>query len=106
METRKNLTNETAIHDSIRAILADYCDLSSNVPLNLSLSIRNDLAIDSLTFVSILLRLEDVLETDLLESGIELHRIETIGDLVRIGRTVQDSKSSHLATEISHKESA
>jgi acyl carrier protein len=92
------------IHDCIRGILVDYCELNASAPLDLSLSIREDLAIDSLTFVSIILRLEDALKVDLLESGIELHTISTIGDLVRAGQSLQ--QSSQLKTVPHHKESA
>jgi acyl carrier protein len=91
------------IHDCIRGILSDYCELKSDAPMDLTLSIRNDLAIDSLTFVSIILRLEDSLQVDLLESGIELHKIESIGDLIDVGQSLQ--KSSVL-TVSNHKESA
>jgi acyl carrier protein len=91
------LTSETALQDCIRGILSDYSELNPSAPLNLSLSIRNDLAIDSLTFVSILLRLEDALEVDLIEKGVELHTIESVGDLIDIARSLS---TTH------HKESA
>jgi hypothetical protein len=69
-------------------------------PLPPGLSIRQGLAIDSLSLVSILVALGEELAVDIAESGIELSGIQTVGDLVRLGDDLAAIATSpkHLAT--------
>jgi acyl carrier protein len=86
--------NDKSLEDRIGEILADYSDSAKKGPLDLSLSLRDDLAIDSLSFVSIVLRLEDAFAVDLVEKGFQLHTMKTIGDLVELGRSLENLKLS------------
>jgi acyl carrier protein len=49
------------------------------------LSIRDELGVESLSLVSVLVELGAELEVDVAESGVELSRIQTVGDLIGIG---------------------
>ena len=60
-----------------------------NRPLDARLALRADLAIQSLSLVSLILRLEEEFEVDLVESGIELRSLETIADLIAFCRTAK-----------------
>lgn len=57
-----------------------------------TLSLKNDLAIESLSLVSLTLRLGDELGVDVVELGLELGDVKTLGDLVEIARTLARSR--------------
>jgi acyl carrier protein len=65
-------------------------------PFPVGLSIRKDLAVESLSLVSVAVKLGDELGVDVLEAGVELGTLETVGDLVTIGRSL----ASHAAAEL------
>ncbi len=58
-------------------------------PLRASLSLRNDLAIESLSLVSLALRLGTELGVDIVEEGVELGKLSTLGDLLDVARTLR-----------------
>jgi acyl carrier protein len=62
-------------------------------PLDARLSLRKDLAIESLSLVSLALRLGDELGVDVPEMSLELGRLETLGDLVTMANTLSGLKS-------------
>ena len=53
-------------------------------PFPKSLSIRKDLAVESLSLVAVTLRLGDELNVDVTEAGIDLGGLNTVGDLVTV----------------------
>jgi len=59
-------------------------------PLHSGLSLRNDLAIESLSLVSLTLRLGGELGVDIVEQGVELGRLSTVGDLLDVARTLTE----------------
>lgn len=61
-------------------------------PLDGRLSLKNDLAIESLSLVSLTLRLGDELGVDVVEMGLELGDVKTLGDLVQVADTISRSK--------------
>jgi acyl carrier protein len=61
-------------------------------PLDGKLSLKNDLAIESLSLVSLTLRLGDELGVDVVEMGLELGDVKTLSDLVQIADTISRSK--------------
>lgn len=61
-------------------------------PLPAALSIRTELAVESLSLVSVLVDLGAELEVDVTESGVELSRIETVGDLITVGNELAASR--------------
>lgn len=56
------------------------------------LSLKNDLAIESLSLVSLTLRLGDELGKDVVEMGLELGDVKTLGDLLEIAHTISRAK--------------
>ena len=58
-------------------------------PLDPQLSLQNDLAIESLSLVSLALRLGGDLGVDIVEQGLELRDLKTVGDLVNVARTLK-----------------
>jgi acyl carrier protein len=62
-------------------------------PLSLRLSLRDDLAIESLTLVSLAVQLGTELGVDVVDVGLELGEVRTLGDLVRVARGISDSRS-------------
>jgi acyl carrier protein len=84
---------ETQLEECITEILREYSQASSlPSPLKPSLSLRDDLAIESLSLVSVVLRLGDILGVDVVDSGFELHTLDTVGSLMALGKKLQISK--------------
>ena len=68
--------------DRLANVLAEYVPvMPTNRPLAEELSLRQDLALDSLALVSVLVRLGDDFGTDVADHDFELAGIETVGDL-------------------------
>jgi acyl carrier protein len=63
-------------------------------PLRSEFSLRDQIGLDSFALVSLMLRLGEEFNVDFVEEssrlGIQLHEISTFGDLVRLGRAVND----------------
>jgi acyl carrier protein len=57
--------------------------------LDRRLSLRGDLAIDSLALVSLTIRLGEEFDVDIVESGIEFGQLQTVGDLLAIAEKLQ-----------------
>jgi acyl carrier protein len=62
-------------------------------PLEAGLSLRDDLAIESLSLVSLALRLGDELGVDVVELELELGDVKTLGDLVKVAHTISSMKA-------------
>jgi acyl carrier protein len=88
------MSSETAEARVERLVLEYAQTLPSKRPLDLRLSLRDDLAIESMSLLSLTVRLGEELEVDVLDLGLELGNLQTVGDLVRTAR-----KLSHLKTE-------
>jgi acyl carrier protein len=58
--------------------------VSDGAPLDGKLTLRGDLAIDSLALVSLTIRLGEELEVDVVESGLDFSQLETVADLMAI----------------------
>lgn len=72
----------------IAELVLSYADRAPTAPLSASLSLRRDLSIDSLSLVALTLRLGDELHVDLVERGIDLSRLDTVGDLFALARSL------------------
>jgi acyl carrier protein len=72
-----------------RLVLQYAQSVPATRPLDARLSLRNDLAIESLSLVSLALRLGGELGVDIAEAGLELHDLKTIGDLVNVARSLE-----------------
>jgi acyl carrier protein len=71
-----------------RLVLEYAQSLPPSRPLDPSLSLRNDLVIESLSLVSLTLRLGDELGVDVVEMGLELGDVKTLADLQGIARSI------------------
>jgi hypothetical protein len=77
------------IEDRITALLLEYVQTAPAGPLDPSLSLREDLAIESLSLVALTLRVGDALNVDLTQAGIELGGLHTVSDLFQLGRRLE-----------------
>jgi acyl carrier protein len=79
----------TNLEDRITEILLEYAEAApAGGRLDASLSLRRDLEIESLSLVALVLRIGDELQVDLSDAGIELAKLNTVGDLFQLGRTL------------------
>jgi len=77
-----------------RLVLEYAQSLPPGRPLNPGLSLRDDLVIESLSLVSLTLQLGDELGVNVVDSGIELGELKTLGDLVAMARMLSRTKSN------------
>jgi acyl carrier protein len=74
----------------IERLVLEYAQtVPAGRPLDARLSLRDDLAIESLSLVSLTLRIGDEMGVDVMEVGVELGAVKTVGDLVRVARTLE-----------------
>lgn len=76
----------------IAELVLSYSDRAPAAPVSASLSLRRDLSIDSLSLVALTLRLGDELQVDLVERGLDLSRLDTVGDLFALARSLHPEK--------------
>lgn len=75
-------------------LVREYSDsVPTASPLNPRLSLRDDLAIESLSLVSLAVRLGMELGVDVADVGLELGGVKTFGDLVRVAESIQVSSN-------------
>jgi acyl carrier protein len=67
-------------------------------PLDTGLSLRDDLAIESLSLVSLTLRLADELGVNVEELDVEFGDVKTLGDLMRVAQTLARSSKEANTT--------
>lgn len=86
---------EVAVEETearVERLVREYTQgLPAERPLDARLSLRDDLAIESLTLVSLTLRLGDELGVDVVELGLELGDLKTLGDLHKVAQTISRS---------------
>jgi acyl carrier protein len=82
------------LEDRVERLVLEYAQsLPAARPLDRGLSLRNDLVIESLSLVSLTLRLGDELGVDLVEAGLELGDVKTVGDLVSMAHAIERTKN-------------
>ncbi len=84
-------TNEARVE---RLVVEYAQSLPERRPLDARLSLRDDLAIESLSLVSLTVRLGDELGVDVLDSGVELGEVKTLGDLVNVAHALSRLSTS------------
>lgn len=68
--------------DRVASVLAEYVAvMPANRPLPAALSLRQDLALESLALVSVLIRLGNEFGIDIGDQEFDLASLETVGDL-------------------------
>jgi acyl carrier protein len=83
------------LEQRIATLVLEYAQTPAAPPLAATMSLRSDLSIDSLSMVSLVLRLGDVLGVDLVESGQDVGRLETVGDLLALGHSLMAKGAAH-----------
>lgn len=76
-------------YDRVCALVLQYAQTTPDLPMSPSLSLRRDLSIDSLSLVALTLRIGDEVGVDLIEAGVDLGHLDTVGDLVALFQTLQ-----------------
>ena len=82
------MTSSQTIEETIAKLLLEYAQNSLPQPVPPELSLRDDLAIESLSLVSVVLRLGEELGVDVVDSGIEVGGLVTVGDLISLARSL------------------
>ena len=82
-----------AVESMITDLILEYAlNAPAERPLRAELSLRDEIGLDSFSLVSVMLRLGEELNVDLMEEstrlGIDLQNILTFGDLVRLSRAI------------------
>jgi acyl carrier protein len=84
---------DETLEDRVERLVMEYAQsLPGTRPLDRQLSLRNDLVIESLSLVSLTLRLGEELGVDLVEVGFELGDVKTVGDLVSMAHAIAKTK--------------
>jgi acyl carrier protein len=74
----------------VERLVSEYAqNAPARRPLDPSLSLKEDLEIESLSLVSLTLRLGDEFGVDVVELGLELDGVKTVGDLITIAQSLQ-----------------
>jgi acyl carrier protein len=73
----------------VERTLAEYAQKPLPRPLDARLSLRDDLAIESLSLVSLVVRLGDDLGVDAADEGLELEGLSTVGDLLALAHRLE-----------------
>ena len=80
--------SETMEERITRLLLEHAQNVPPERPFPLGLSIRKDLAVESLSLVSVTIALGEELGVDVVELGIDLGGLDTVGDMVAFGRSL------------------
>src|SRR5262245_38203658 len=73
--------------EMVTRLLLDYAPVVPiERPLPTGLSLRHDLAVESLSLVALVLRLGDELSADVVASGIDLGQLSTVADLLAVAQ--------------------
>jgi acyl carrier protein len=70
----------------VERLVSEYAQRVPPGSLDPRLSLRDDLGVESLSLVSLVVRLGDDLGADVTEAGLELAGIDTVGDLVALAQ--------------------
>jgi len=79
-----------AVEDRVTRLLAGYAVRPPGPRPDARLSLRDDLGIESLSLVSLVVRLGDELGVDAADDALDLAGLRTVGDLVALARRLSD----------------
>jgi acyl carrier protein len=90
---------DESLEARVERLVLEYAQsLPSSRPLDPRLSLRDDLVIESLSLVSLTLQLGDELGVNVVDLGIELGELRTLGDLVSMARTLSGVRTQETLT--------
>ena len=86
--------DDPSLEAKVSRLITEYAQApapvaSPTTSLDRRLTLRGDLAIDSLALVSLTIRLGEEFNVDIVESGLEFGELKTVGDLVAIAEKLQ-----------------
>jgi acyl carrier protein len=88
-----------AVEESLERLVLEYAEsVPPGRPLDARLLLKEDLAIESLSLVSLTVRLGEELGLDVAELGLEFGEMRTFGDLVRVAHTLQSLQVNQPST--------
>jgi acyl carrier protein len=80
----------------VERLVLEYAQkVPESQPLDANLSLQDDLAIESLSLVSLALRLGTEFGLDIVELDVDLGRLKTFGDVVNMARTLLQHELSN-----------
>lgn len=80
------MTAAESMEACVTRLVVEYAaSVPDERPLSPLLTLRGDLAIESLSLVSLAIRLGDEIGVDVVDAGIDLGPVKTLGDLVEVG---------------------
>jgi acyl carrier protein len=82
------------INARVAALVLEYSHSPPTGRLDPKASLRNDLGVDSLSLVSVAVALGDELGVDLVESGADLGKLVTLGDLMALAHALARASPS------------
>ncbi len=78
-----------SVEESLERLIVEYAEsVPATRPLDAGLLLKEDLAIESLSLVSLTIRLGQEMGLDVAELGLEFGEMRTFGDLVRVAHTL------------------
>jgi acyl carrier protein len=91
------MTQNESMEDRVTRLVLEYAQnsLPPQRPLGPTLSLRGDLAVESLSLVSLTIRLGDELGVDVVALELNIGRVDTIGDLVALGQRLSGLKQTN-----------
>jgi acyl carrier protein len=97
-------TQTDAIEGWLARLLGEYAQKPVAVPLDPRLSLRDDLAIESLSLVSLVVRLGDKLGVDAADDSLDLAGLHTVGDLLTLAHHLQGGSHVTPGVGVGHTE--
>jgi acyl carrier protein len=82
-------TEADPLNDWVISLLAEYAQKALPSSVSPRLSLRDDLAVESLSLVSLVVRLGDELGIDASDAGLELEGLVTVGDLIALAHRLE-----------------
>jgi acyl carrier protein len=87
-------TIEETMQTRLERLVLEYAQTAPEArPLEARLSLQNDLSIESLSLVSLALRLGDEFGVNVVDMDLELGAVKTFGDLVKVAQTLKQQSN-------------
>jgi acyl carrier protein len=96
-------TQSERIEGWLTRLLGEYAQRPIAAPLDGRLSLRDDLAIESLSLVSLVVRLGDKLGVDAADDSLDLAGLKTVDDLVTLAHRLERTQVTPQS-DIAHTE--
>jgi len=83
------------LEQRISRIVLEYAQQGSpSLPLDKSLDLRTDLGVESLSLVSLAVRLGEEFGVDIADTELDFGGLRTVGDLIQLGRKLEQGTAA------------